>query len=155
MKSVQDIFIRNMKNGYVFKAQLCNKRGMKVVSVDANKITVEESDGKGRPSTIMWQTFYSKNHSAWSELWNKFIRKGRIMGNPKLSLKQYAEAQFGFALTMKHVCPEVSGAMDVAKLSILEAVKCLPQYKDMAAEAFANDNVDFSTIEAEAAANQL
>lgn len=155
MKSVQDIFIRNMKNGYVFKAQLCNKRGMKVVSVDANKIMVEESDGKGRPSTIMWQTFYSKNHSAWSELWNKFIRKGRIMGNPKLSLKQYAEAQLGFALTMKLVCPDADGAMGVAKLSALEAVKCLPQYKALAEEAFSGDEIDFSTIEAEAAANQL
>ena len=153
MKSVQDIFIRNMKNGYVFSDK--QLRGKQVDSVDANKILIKDKGGKGRSSTIMWQTFYSKNHSAWSELWNKFIRKGRIMGNPKLSLKQYAEAQLGFALTMKLVCPEADGAMDVARLSALEAVKCLPQYKALAEEAFSGDEIDFSTIEAEAAANQL
>ena len=153
MKSVQDIFIRNMKNGYVFSDK--QLRGKQVDSVDANKILIKDKVGKGRSSTIMWQTFYSKNHSAWSELWNKFIRKGRIMGNPKLSLKQYAEAQLGFALTMKLVCPEADGAMDVARLSALEAVKCLPQYKALAEEAFSGDEIDFSTIEAEAAANQL
>ena len=153
MKSVQDIFIRNMKNGYVFSDK--QLRGKQVDSVDSNKILIKDKNGKGRSSTIMWQTFYSKNHSAWSELWNKFIRKGRMMGNPKLSLKQYAEAQLGFALTMKLVCPEAEGAMDVAKLSALEAVKCLPQYKALAEEAFSGDEIDFSTIEAEAAANQL
>lgn len=153
MKSVQDIFIRNMKNGYVFSDRLL--RGKQVDSVDANKILIKDKGGKGRSSTIMWQTFYSKNHGAWNELWNKFIRRGRIMGNPKLSLKQYAEAQLGFALTMKLVCPEADGAMDVARLSALEAVKCLPQYKAMAEEAFSGDGIDFSTIEAEAAANQL
>ena len=154
MKSVQDIFIRNMKNGYVFSDK--QLRGKQVDSVDSNKILIKDKNGKGRSSTIMWQTFYSKNHSAWSELWNKFIRKGRMMGNPnQLSFKQYAEAQLGFALTMKLVCPEAEGAMDVAKLSALEAVKCLPQYKALAEEAFSGDEIDFSTIEAEAAANQL
>ena len=149
MKSVQDIFIRNLKNKYVFSAQLRDKQ---VISVDANKITIKDKSGKGSSSTIMWQTFYSKYHRAWSELWNKFIRKGRTEGSPKLSLKQYAEAQLGFALTMKLVCPEVEGAMKVAELSAMEAVKCLPQYKEIAAEAF---DFDFSKIEAEAAANQL
>ena len=151
MKSVQDIFIRNMKNGYVFSAQLRDKQ---VVSVDANKITLKDKSGKGSTSTIMWQTFYSKYHRAWSELWNKFIRKGRTAaGSAKLSLKQYADAQLGFALTMKLVCPEAEGAMGVAELSAMEAVKSLPLYKDLAVETF--PDFDFSKIEAEAAANQL
>lgn len=157
MKSVQDIFISNMNanGGYVFssafyKNKFLNKR---VVSVDKDKIVLVNKNGKGVKSTLMWQSVYADYPLLMNELWNKYILKGRENGVKKLSLKEWAEAQLGFAMTLKLICSNVDGADQVSRLCATEAVKKLPNYKALAAETF--PEIDFSVIEAEAAANDL
>lgn len=157
MKSVQDIFIANMKagGGYVFgttlyKNKFLNKR---VVTVDADEIVLINKNGKGMKSTIRWQTVYSDYPLIMNELWNKYIVKGRENGVKKLTLMEWADAQLGFAMTLKLICSNVEGAEAAYRLCVTEAVKKLPNYKQIAVETF--PEVDLSAIEAEAAANDL
>ena len=157
MKAVQDIFMRNMKanGGYVFTGTVYKNKFLnkKVVTVDKDKIVLSNNNGKGPKSTVMWQAVYADYPLIMNELWNKYIHKGRENGVKKLSLKEWADAQLGFAMTLKLICSSVDGADQVSKLCAMEAVKKLPNYKTLAAETF--PEIDFSVIEAEAAANDL
>lgn len=157
MKSVHDIFMRNLKanGGYVFtsnvyKSKFLNK---KVVSVDKDKIVLVNKNGKGAKSTVMWQSVYADYPLLMNELWNRYILKGRENGVKKLTLLEWADAQLGFAMTLKYICSNVEGAGEVSKLCATEAVKKLPNYKNLAVETF--PEIDFSAIDAEAAANDV
>ena len=157
MKSVHDIFISNLKanGGYVFTATFYKNKFLnkKVVSVDKDKIVLINKDGKGAKTSVMWQAVYSDYPLIMNELWNKFILKGRDNGVKKLSLREWADAQLGFAMTLKLICSNADGADKVSEYCALEAVKKLPNYKNLAVETF--PGVDFSVIEAEAAANNM
>ena len=157
MKSVQDIFMLNMmaNGGYVFTTTVYKNKFLnkKVVSVDKDKFVLVNKNDKGPKSTVMWQAVYADYPLIMNELWNKYIHKGRENGVKKLSLKEWADAQLGFAMTLKLICSSVDGADQVSKLCAMEAVKKLPNYKALAAETF--PEIDFSVIEAEAAANDL
>lgn len=158
MKSVQDIFIRNMKGtkpgeGYVFTSRCYKNRfyDKMVASVDEREIVLINKDRKGNTSKYSWQTIYSKYPLAMNELWQKFILNGRENGVKKLTLREWADAQLGFAMTLKIVCSNVEGAEKVYRDCAMDAVKKFPRYKELAAETF--PEIDFSAIEAEAAEN--
>ncbi len=153
MKSVHDIFIRNIKGGYVFLAQDKKFKNKKVVSVDETKMSLKNKDDSGSTVAVMWQAFYAEHPRAMNELWNKFIRKGRESGNPKLTLKEWADAQLGFALTLKIICAAQPGAAEVSKKCVADVVKTFPVYKDFAKVVF--PEVDYSAIEAETASSEL
>ncbi len=153
MKSVHDIFIRNIKGGYVFYAQDKKFKNKKVVFVDSAKVSLKNKDGSGSTSSVMWQTLYSEHPRVMNELWNKFIRRGRESGSPKLNLKEWADAQLGFALTLKIMCASQPGAVDLSKKCVVDVVKAFPVYKDFAKAVF--PEIDYSAIEAEVAADEL
>jgi hypothetical protein len=88
-----------------------------------------------------------------NELWKKYVLNGRENGVKKLTLKDWSEAQLGFAMILKIVCPSVEGAEKVYRQCAMDAVRKFPRYKTLAADIF--PEIDFSVIEAEAAANDL
>lgn len=105
MKSVHDLFIKNMK-GYQFKHSKLGKLGAKVKSVDKDYINFEKGKGKDLPSRLTWQKFYKEYHGNLNELLWYFIENGRANCDPKLNLKQWAEAMSGAALTLRIVCSD-------------------------------------------------
>jgi len=164
MASVQTILQRNMK-GYVFtkstpKAadpadQKPHLRGMEVVDVDDRQIIVKKKGAKAGAGQkrIPWQTFYRDYHTNMGELCNKFIRRGRQNGTPKLSLIEQADAMFGLALTLQIVCSDDATAATFGDTVAKEAVQMFSNYAEYAKELF--PNVDFSDVEKAAAADNL
>ena len=134
MKSVQDIFIKCMK-GHAFKGKL---KGVKVLSVNAKEIELAKSDGVSKQK-ISWQKFYKDYPGNLNEVINAYIYTSR---NPsaknRLSLRDWAEAMTGAALTMQLVCGDVNGAIERSEALMKEVVKNFPDYQKTAQEIFPN-----------------
>ena len=138
MKSVQDIFIANIK-GHTFKGKLSK---CKVIDVNENEIVLLKPDGKSKPK-ILWQTFYKDYPGNLNELINVYIGVKRdAPSKVKLKLRDWADAAVGAALTMKLVCSEVMGAVEKSEMLAKEVVKCYPDYLKIVQGAFPDVNFD-------------
>ena len=143
MKSVQDIFINNLE-GHVFKGKL-NK--CKVVAVNENDLVILKPDGKTK-AKISWQKFYKEYPGNFNEIINAYIFNARnTAAKIKLTLRGWADAMTGAALTMQLVCAEVNGAMERAETLAKETVKHFPDYRKTAQEIFPDMKFDEVTEE--------
>lgn len=99
MKSVQDIFIANLK-GYKFaKSKLKNHT---IVTIDEKDIVLTKPDGGQMKLT--WPKFYQGYHGNLNEIIIQYIEKGRQNCNPKLNLKQWSDGMMGAAMTLRLIC---------------------------------------------------
>ena len=132
MKLVHDIFVKNVK-GHVFKGKLAKS---KVSEVNENELIILKPDGKSK-SKILWRTFYKDYPGNLNELINTYIFNARnTSAKVKLSLREWADAMTGAALTMQLVCGEVNGAMERAEVLVKEVVKQFPDYQKTAHDIF-------------------
>ena len=132
MKKVQDIFIKNL-NGHVFRGKL---KGAKVTGVNDREIMLAKGDGKSK-AKIPWQKFYKDYPGNLNEIMNLYIVNTRSPNSKyKLSLRDWADAMTGAALTMKIVCAEVNGAVERAETLAKEIVKQYPDYAKTVQEMF-------------------
>ncbi len=154
MASVQMILQRNLK-GYVFQRFTKGKhlKGMEVLSVDDRQFIVRKVGSAVGQKTIPWQSFYRDYHVNLGELCEKYIRKGRDNGEPRLNLREQADAMFGVALTMQLVFADEPSAASYGESMAKAAVKMFPNYLDYAKEVF--PDLDFSDVEKEAAESAL
>ena len=133
MKSVQDIFLKNLQ-GYVFRGSKLGKH--KVLSVNERELELLKPDGKTRLK-VFWQKFYKDYPGNFNEIINAYIFNARNpSGRIKLSLRDWADAMTGAALTMKLVCSEVNGALERSEFLIREVVKNFEDYRKTAQEMF-------------------
>lgn len=157
MKFLQSIFIENMKanGGYIFTSKVYKNKFFDKIVVSANEsdFVLINKTKIGTTSKYSWQTIFTKYPLAMNELWKKYVLNGRENGVKKLTLKDWSEAQLGFAMILKIVCPSVEGAEKVYRQCAMDAVRKFPRYKTLASDIF--PEIDFSVIEAEAAANDL
>lgn len=131
MKKVQDIFIKNLP-GHVFKGKL---KGAKVTSVNDKEIQLARGDKS--KAKIPWQKFYSAYPGNLNEIMNKFIVNARnAEAKHRLSLRDWADAMTGSALTMKLVCSEVNGAIEKSESLAKTVVKEFPDYAKTVQEMF-------------------
>lgn len=132
MKLVHDIFVKNIK-GHVFKGKLAKS---KVSEVNANELIILKPDGKSK-SKVLWRTFYKDYPGNLNELINTYIFNARnTSAKVKLSLRDWADAMTGAALTMQLVCGEVNGALERAEVLVKEVVKQFPDYQKTAKDIF-------------------
>lgn len=129
MKKMQEVFVRSM-GGYVFRGKL---RGAKVVSVNEREMNLDRGKSKAR---IPWHKFYRDYPGNLNDLINHFVIRGRDNARPKLSLKDWADAMTGAALTMQLVCAEVNGAVEKGEQLAKKAVEEFPEYAKTAKEIF-------------------
>ena len=143
MKKVQDIFIKNL-GGHVFKGKL-NK--CKVLSVNETEMTIMKADGKTK-TKISWQKFYKDYPGNFNEIINVYIFNARnTSAKVKLTLREWADAMTGAALTMQLVCAEVNGAIERAEKLMQETVKGFPEYQKTAQEIFPDMKFEGATEE--------
>ena len=143
MKRVHDIFIKNL-GGHVFKGKL-NK--CKVTSVNEKDINLLKADGKTKQK-ISWQKFYKDYPGNLNELINAYIFNSRsTSAKVRLSLRDWADAMTGAALTMQLVCGEVNGAMERSEVLVKEVVKSFPDYQKTAQEIFPDIKIEGATEE--------
>lgn len=144
MASVQEILKRNLK-GYVFSRaagrdaagkQLPHFRGMKVLNIDDEYITVRKHDAVSGQKRVSWQKFYSDYQANLCEVCNRFIDKGRENGNPRLTLKEQAEAMMGIALTMQQVFPDDASAAKYGEGMAKKAGSLITEYRSYATEIY-------------------
>ena len=132
MKKVHDIFIKNL-GGHVFKGKL-NK--CKVLSVNETEMTIMKADGKTK-TKISWQKFYKDYPGNFNEIINVYIFNARnTSAKVKLTLREWADAMTGAALTMQLVCAEVNGAIERSEKLMQETIKGFPDYLKTAQEIF-------------------
>ena len=139
MKRIHDIFIKSLPN-HVFKGKL---KGMKVARVNEKELELERVDGK-RKAKITWQKFYANFPGNLNECINTFVVNGRQNAKPRLSLREWADAMTGAALTMKLVCAEVNGAIERSEKLVQETVKQFPEYCKVAQELFPDMKIEGS-----------
>ena len=143
MKKVQDIFVKNL-GGHVFKGKL-NK--CKVLTVNETEMTVMKADGKTK-AKISWQKFYKDYPGNFNEIINVYIFNARnTSAKVKLTLREWADAMTGAALTMQLVCAEVNGAIERAEKLMQETVKGFPEYQKTAQEIFPDMKFEGATEE--------
>ena len=143
MKRVHDIFIKNL-GGHVFKGKL-NK--CKVASVDEKELNLLKADGKTKLK-ISWQKFYKDYPGNLNEIINAYIFNSRnTSAKVRLSLREWASAMTGAALTMQLVCAEVNGAMERSEILVKEVVKNFPEYQKTAQEIFPDVKFEETNVE--------
>ena len=143
MKNVQDLFIKNIK-GHAFKGKLAKH---KVFDANEKEIVLVKPDGKTKQK-ILWRSFYKEYPGNLNELINGYVVHSRGPNSKvKLSLREWADALTGAALTMQLVCGEVNGAMERAEAIVKEAVKQFPDYEKTAHEIFPEIKFDAATEE--------
>ena len=143
MKNVQDLFIKNIK-GHAFKGKLAKYR---VFDANEKEIVLVKPDGKTKQK-ILWRSFYKEYPGNLNELINGYIVHSRSPNSKvKLSLREWADALTGAALTMQLVCGEVNGAMERAEALVKEVVKQFPDYEKTAHEIFPEIKFDAATEE--------
>ena len=132
MKSVHDLFIKNVK-GHVFRGKLAK---CKVIEASENELVVLKPDGKSK-TKILWRTFYKDYPGNLNELINTYVFNARnTSAKVKLSLRDWADAMTGAALTMQLVCGEVNGALERSEALVKEVVKHFPDYQKTAQDIF-------------------
>ena len=143
MKRVHDIFIKNL-GGHVFKGKL-NK--CKVRSVTESELILLKPDGK-TTTKISWQKFYKDYPGNFNEIINLYIFNTRGPASKvKLTLREWADAVTGAALTLQLVCAEVNGAIERSETLVKGLLKQFPEYQKTAQEIF--PNMSFEGVEEE------
>ena len=130
MKSAQEIFRRNLE-GYTFKKSRLKGRVVK----SATESDIVFGDGK-TPTKLTFVKFYQDYHGNLNELILTFVENGRKNGKPRLTLREWAEAMSGAALTMRIICADDNSAVTRGEAIVKEAVKQFPEYLGMAKEMF-------------------
>jgi hypothetical protein len=149
MESVQAVLGRNLKNYTFTKGKL---KGCTVTKTTASSLYFTKKAG-GKDTELSWIKFYRDQHTSFNEVLNKFIKNGRVNGNPKLNLKDWGEAMIGAALTMRLVCSDDPSAAAFGDVLIKDAVKAYPNLIKQAKEVF--PDIDFGEVAAEAAAEEV
>ena len=142
MKKIHDIFIRSLPN-HVFKGKL---KGMKVVKVNEKELELVRVDGK-RKGKITWQKFYANYPGNLNECINTYVVNGRQNAKPRLSLRDWADAMTGAALTMQLVCAEVNGAIERSEKLMQDAVRQFPDYGKVAQAIFPDMKLEVAAEE--------
>ena len=142
MKKIHDIFIKSLPN-HVFKGKL---KGMKVVKVNDKEMELVRVDGK-RKGKITWQKFYANYPGNLNECINTYVVNGRQNAKPRLSLREWADAMTGAALTMQLVCAEVNGAIERSEKLVQESVKQFPEYGKVAQGIFPDMKLEVAAEE--------
>ena len=152
METVHKIFIRNLKDFTFAKGKKGAKslKGATCTAVDAKEISLVRA---GKTIKVSWPMFYRDYHENLNELLNKFIRRGRENGNPKLRLSEHGDALLGAALTMRLICSDDPSALGFGEQLAKETVKAYPSYFKRAKEFF--PDIDFSDVAAEVAAEEI
>ncbi len=149
MEAVQTVLGRNLKNYTFAKGKL---KGFTVTKTTASNLYYVKKAG-GKETELSWVKFYRDQHTSFNEVLNKFVKNGRINGNPKLSLKDWGEAMVGAALTMRLVCSDDPSAAAFGDVLIKDAVKAYPDLIKQAKDVF--PDIDFGEVAAEAAAEEV
>ena len=149
MEAVQTVLGRSLKNYTFAKGKL---KGFTVTKTTASNIYYVKKAG-GKETELSWVKFYRDQHTSFNEVLNKFVKNGRINGNPKLSLKDWGEAMVGAALTMRLVCSDDPSAAAFGDVLIKDAVKAYPDLIKQAKDVF--PDIDFGEVAAEAAAEEV
>ena len=132
MKKVQDIFIANLK-GHVFKGKLRNST---VVGINEKDIILSKGGGTGKIK-IPWQKFYRDYPGNLNEIINAYIVNARQpSAKNKLSLREWADAMTGAALTMQLVCSEVNGAIERSQTLVKMVLEKFPDYEKTVKDIF-------------------
>jgi len=129
MKKMQEVFVKSLP-GYVFRGKL---KGAKVASANDREMNLDRGKSKAR---IAWYKFYKDYPGNLNEAINHFIVAGRDNAKPRLTLKDWADAMTGAALTMQLVCNEVNGAVEKGEQLAKKAVEDFPEYAKTAQEIF-------------------
>ena len=109
----------------------CHKYGIYL-----RELELVKADGKTKLK-ISWQKFYKDYPGNLNELINGYIFNARsTSAKVKLSLRDWADAMTGAALTMQLVCGEVNGAIERSEALVKEIVKQFPDYQKTAQEIF-------------------
>ena len=131
MKKVQDIFIANLK-GYVFKGKLRNST---VVGINEKDIILSKG-GTGKIK-VPWQKFYRDYPGNLNEIINAYIVNARQpSAKNKLTLREWADAMTGAALTMQLVCSEVNGAIERSQTLVKMVLEKFPDYEKTVKDIF-------------------
>ncbi len=149
MEAVQTVLGRNLKDYTFAKGKL---KGCTVTRTTAANLYYVKKAG-GKETELSWIKFYRDQHTSFNEVLNKFVKNGRINGNPKLSLKDWGEAMVGAALTMRLVCSDDPSAAAFGDVLIKDAVKTYPDLIKQAKDVF--PDIDFGEVAAEAAAEEV
>ncbi|MBR2941189.1 MAG: hypothetical protein IKC14_07785, partial [Kiritimatiellae bacterium] len=112
--------------------------------VNDKEMELVRIDGK-RKTKITWQRFYANFPGNLNECINTYVVNGRQNAKPKLSLREWADAMTGAALTMQIVCAEVNGAIERSEKLMQETVKGFPEYLKTAQEIF--PDLKFENVE--------
>ena len=143
MKLLHSIFVKNAK-GHVFRGKLSK---CKISEVNENELVVLRPDGKNK-TKILWRTFYKDYPGNLNELINTYVFNARnTSAKVKLSLRDWADAMTGAALTMQLVCGEVNGALERAETLVKEVVKQFAEYLKTAQDIF--PDIKFEESESE------
>ena len=149
MQSVQTIMQRNLKDYAFTKGELrgwvCNEATSSYLNLTKDSATRK----------LTWVKFYSEYPANMSELINKYIRRGRENGKPRLTQRTQTEALLGAALTLRIVCVKEASAATWGAQLAKEAVKRANStyYFNLAKELF--PDIDFSEIEKEIMSEQI
>ena len=134
MKAVHDIFIQNCSR-FVF--QRSKLRLAEIKEVNEMELKIQKSDGS--VMKVTWVKFYQQYHGNLNELIQKFIEKGRgtskLDGN-SLTLRNWAEAMMGAALTMRIICSDDAMAIPRGESIAKRAVAEFPAYLKYAEQIF-------------------
>ena len=144
MKKVQEVLVAKMR-GHVFrgKPKRGTLNGLKVSSVNDKEI--QAADPKGRTSKVTWSKFYRDCPGNLNDAINTFVVNGRR--NSGLSLKDWADAMSGAALTMRLVCSEVNGATEYAEKLVKQTVEAFPEFAKTAKEMFPDIEIEVAAEE--------
>lgn len=131
MKSVQDIFIKNLKD-YTFKRS--KLKGSTVTSINEKEIVLSKSNGT--PMKLTWVKFYQGYHGNLNEIIIEFVEGGRENCRPRLSKLSWAEAMCGAALTMRIICSDDAAAAARGEQIAQKVVQEFPDYEKNAKAMF-------------------
>ena len=147
MQSVQDVFIANCKDYEFGKSKLKKYR---ISEISEKEIKLIKPDGK-TPFKLSWKKFYQEYHGNLNELIVKIIEKGRnkskTADGKSLSMKPWAQAMMGAALTMQIICSDDPTSAARAEQIAKDAVKDYPEYVKVAQEVFPDINFDDIPVE--------
>ena len=130
MKAAHEIFRRNLV-GYTFKKSKLKGRAVK----SATESDIVFSDGK-TPTKLTFVKFYQGYHGNLNELILTFVEDGRKTGKPRLTLREWAEAMSGAALTMRIICSDDTSAVARGEAIVKKVVELFPDYLGTIKEMF-------------------
>ena len=130
MKAAHEIFRRNLV-GYTFKKSKLKGRAVK----SATESDIVFGDGK-TPTKLTFVKFYQGYHGNLNELILTFVEDGRKTGKPRLTLREWAEAMSGAALTMRIICSDDTSAVARGEAIVKKVVELFPDYLGTIKEMF-------------------